>query len=438
LQTRVNNELSPGKKVAVAPKFLLTATVNWPTVSVLAVAMARAGGSVSVVCPADCPLPKVHSLDKVFRHHLFYPIKTLTAAIKAASPQLLIPCDDQAVAQLHELHALARRQGPEGEAIAELIEKSLGSPESYGIVRSRHDLLMSAREAGIRVPDTIRIGSEEDLKSWGSLRSLPWVLKMDGTSGGVGVKIMHTPEHAAQCFQKLAGSFDFGRVVKRWCLNGDAFWLWRWCSHAKPVISIQSFIQGRPANCAAVCWEGEVLAAIAVEVVSTVGETGHANVVRISDNTHMISAAQRMAKRLNLSGFFGLDFIIEEKTGLAYLIEMNPRPARPFNLQLGKGRDLVGALCGRVLEKPARELPPVTQNRMIAYFPDAWEANSQFLASSYHDIPEDEPDLVQELRRPKRPNLLWRLMNHAGPMKPFTHTSGSKASGWPFGRVFGA
>ena len=409
-------------------KVLLTATVEWPIVSILAIGLARAGSDISVVCPARCPLPKEHTVRRVFHHRNFNPLKSLIEAIKATRPEIIIPCDDQAVQQLHELHAWARGGDTAGNEIAVLIEKSLGSPESYPIVSSRCDLLKVAHEAGLRVPDTQRIRSTEGLKIWQDQHPLPWVLKVDGTFGGYGVRIANSFEQADQCFLGLNRLFNFGRVFKRLCVDEDAFRLWPWWHGAKPAVSIQSYIRGQPANCAAVCWEGQVLAVIAVEVVSTVGPTGRASVVRISDNTEMITAAERIAARLNLSGFFGLDFMIEEATGFAYLIEMNPRLARPFHLQLGKGRDLIGALCAKISGRPSRELPPVTQNRMIAYFPEAWQSDSQFLASSYHDIPEEEPDLVQQLRQTKQRNFLWRLMNQAGPMKLLRGVPGPPAT----------
>ena len=409
-------------------KVLLTATVEWPNVPTLAIGLARAGCDVSVVCPPGCPLPKNHALRQTFRHRSFDPLKTLTSAVKAVRPEIIIPCDDQAVEQLHELHAGACRREPANEITA-LIEKSLGPPDSYPIVRSRYELLKVAQEQGIRVPDTRRVQSVADLRSWQAQHPFPWVLKTDGTWGGYGVKIAHTPEQAEQYFHKLNRFFSFGRVLKRLCVNRETSWLWPWWNDSKPAISVQSYIHGRPANCAVVCWAGEVLAVIGVEVVSTVGDTGRASVVRISDNVEMAHAARRIAERLKMSGFFGLDFMIEEKSSFAYLIEMNPRLARPFHLQLGKGRDLIGALCARISNRPARDLPPVTENRMVAYFPDAWESESEYLASSYHDTPEEEPDLVQQLRQARQPGLLLRLMSQADGLKLFQPASRPKANG---------
>jgi predicted ATP-grasp superfamily ATP-dependent carboligase len=111
-------------------------------------------------------------------------------------------------------------------------------------------------------------------------------------------------------------------------------------------------------------------------------------------------AAERIARRLRLSGFFGLDFIMETGSGAAYLIEMNPRCTPLCHLQFGKGRDMVGALRAQLSGEPVRDAPPVTLNDLIAYFPQAWNCKSEFLDSCYQDVPQGEPELVQELLRP--------------------------------------
>jgi carbamoylphosphate synthase large subunit len=167
----------------------------------------------------------------------------------------------------------------------------------------------------------------------------------------------------------------------------------------RPAIVAQSFIRGAAANCAVVCWKGEVLAGVGCEAVSTETPVGPATVVRLVENFDMMVAAQRIARRLRLSGFFGLDFMIEEGTGAAYLIEMNPRCTPPSHLRLGPGRDMVGALSAELTGKPLSEPVSITQNNLIAYFPEALLRNSEFLPSSYHDAPEAEPELMEELCR---------------------------------------
>jgi len=194
----------------------------------------------------------------------------------------------------------------------------------------------------------MRVEKLEDLKWWCKHQSLPVVLKADGTWGGNGVRIALTSSQVEQCFSELIRRPRPTEVIKRLLLDKDRFWLPSWLDHSTLPAQVigQSYVRGRAANCAALCWEGRVLALIGVEVVSTQGaEQGRpASVVRVVDNVEMSLAAQRLAKCLGMSGFFGLDFMIEDSTEAAYLIEMNPRCTKPSRLGLGAGKDMVTAL----------------------------------------------------------------------------------------------
>jgi hypothetical protein len=398
----------------VAPKILLTDTSRWPGAARLAIELSKAGCHVSAVCPVPGhPLLKLRVVRKTFPYSSLRPLDALMAAIKEAEPQVVIPCDDRAVEHLHELHAYARRPGTSGGHIAALIECSLGSPESYSVVSARYGLLRLAREEGLRVPDTTAVNTLDDLRAWHAEKAGPSVLKVDGTWGGNGVEIAQTPEEAEQFFLQLTRPANAPGVVKRLIMNRDRFWLRTWWRHLKPALIVQSYVHGRPANCAVVCWEGRVLAGICVEVVSTQRLKGPATVVRVVRNSQMMLSAERIAGRLRLSGFFGLDFMIEDGSDETYLIEMNPRCTQLCHLRLGKGRDMIGALRAQLTGEPLREPPPVTRNDMIAYFPEAWNSKSEFIQSSFQDIPRGEPELIKQLLGPSLDrSILGRMYDH--------------------------
>jgi hypothetical protein len=390
-----------GDKTAEAPNVLLTDTNRWPAPARLAIGLAKAGCNVSAICPTPGhPLLKTRAVRRTFSYSGLRPLDSLVGAIEATQPQLIVPCDDRGVRHLHELHARASDQGEPGRKLAALIERSVGSPKSYPVVSARYDLLSIAREEGSRVPRTDVITSVDDLAPWRAGETLPWVLKSDGSWGGRGVRIARTPEQAEQFFLELTRPPGARETIKRLIMNRDRFRLWTWWDRATPAVIAQSHIQGRPANCAVVCWEGRVLGGIGVEVVSAQGLKGPATVVRVVENPEMMLCAERIARRLHLSGFFGLDFMIEDGTGAAYLIEMNPRCTPLCHLRLGPGRDMVGALSAQLQGRPYRAEPPVTENEMIAYFPQAWNCKSEFLDASFQDIPQEEPELIQDLLHP--------------------------------------
>jgi ATP-grasp domain-containing protein len=408
----LQGNLNPENAGTAAPKVLLTDTNRWPSSARLAIGLTKAGCRVSGVCPTrGHPLQYTRVIQRVFPYSGLRPLESLAAAIEATEPQIIIPCDDRGVQHLHELHARARL-ATSGSALADLIERSLGAPESYPIASARCDLLRVACEEGVRVPDTVLLKTVDDLNSWQAGHGLPWVLKGDGTFGGRGVRIVHSRTQAEKCFSEITTLFRATRAIKRTIVNRDPFWLRPWWNNYRPAVIAQAHVEGRPANCAFVCWKGKVLACIGVEVVSSEGSTGPAVVVRVVDNPEMKLAAERIARRLGLSGFFGLDFMIEEGSGRTYLIEMNPRCTPLSHLQLGTGRDLVRALSAQLSHQPLPETPPVTQNDIIVYFPQAWIVKSEYLQSGYLDIPQEEPDLVTDLLQPwPERSLLYRLVS---------------------------
>lgn len=398
----------------MAPKVLLTDTTRWGRSARIAIELSKAGCCVSALCLAHRhPLLKTSVVQDIFPYRAFHPLDSLAAAIEATNPQIVIPCEDRAVEHLHLLHAQACMSGAAGINMASLIERSLGPPQSYPVVSVRYSLLEVAREEGLRVPETQAIHTVDDLKSWGAEHALPWVLKADRTWGGGGVKIAHTPEQAEQFLTSIRRFFGTAVAVKRLIVNRDPFWLLPSWSYSKPAVIVQSHIKGHPANCAVVCWEGRVLAGIAVEVVSAEDPTGPAAVVRVVENPEMMLSAERIARRLGLSGFFGLDFMIGDSSGASHLIEMNPRCTPLCHLRLGEGRDMIGALWAQLSGQPLRVTPRVTDKDTIAYFPQAWRSNSEFLPTSFQDVPLGEPDLMKELLQSwPEGSLLARAANH--------------------------
>lgn len=391
---------------------LLTNTSWWACASRLAMGFTECGYCVSAVHPAHGhPLAKTRVIRQSFPYSGIDPLASLKNAIRDSIPDVIIPCDDRAVGHLHLLHA--QTAGSAGGDIAELVERSLGRASGFSTTGSRSALIAVATEQGIRVPATWQVSSLDDLK--GTHAAFPWMLKSDGSWGGHGVRRVNSPAEAERAYAELAKPLPTSRFLKRLLVNRDPYWVQNWRDRTKPSIVAQAFVQGRPANMTASCWRGELLDTISADVVQAQGATGSATVVRIVESAAMVRAAQLIASRLGLSGFFGLDFMIEEHTGDAYLIEMNPRCTPLSHLALGEGRDPIAAFAARFSGKPARARQPLTQDDRIAYFPQAWhwDPKSEFLNTSFCDVPYSEPELVQELLQVPWPDrgLLARLMN---------------------------
>ena len=162
-------------------------------------------------------------------------------------------------------------------------------------------------------------------------------------------------------------------------------------------------------------WKGALLASVTVSVLETVNSLGPASVIRRVENREISTAAETIVRRLKLSGLIGLDFILERDTGKAHLIEMNPRATQISHLLLAGGGDLLGRLGAAISGDPLRQAVPVTENDVIALFPQEWlrDSTSGFLRTAFHDVPWDEPELLRRCMTETVEFQVWSRLSAA-------------------------
>jgi ATP-grasp domain len=238
------------------------------------------------------------------------------------------------------------------------------------------------------------------------------VMKQDGTWGGNGVQVARSLKEAEVQLTHMFRPVSLSLACKRAFINHDPSALWSYRNRKEPVVTLQEFIPGRPATLMMACWQGTVLATVTAEVLWSQGATGAAVVVRLIDHSEMAQAACRLAKKLELSGFHGLDFMLEAETGAAYLIELNPRSTQLGHLPMAGRGDLAGVLCqklGASSPTAAERRAGLREGETIAFFPKAlfWNPKSRYLREGYHDAPWEEPALLQELLKESWPNRQW-------------------------------
>ena len=393
-----SNEFEHGK----GPAILLAATVWWPLSARLAMRFLEYGCRVSAVCPRGHLLRHVDGVERVFPYRGLSSLDSLEKAIRQASPDLVVPCDDRVVWQLHELYSHKPDLRP-------LIDASLGVADSFETIERRDLLLETAQTLGIRIPTTRCVRSEEEIHRWFAEVEGAAVLKLDGTFSGDGVAIAHSEREAIKVFRKFSRRVSLSTTLKRLVINRNPLSLWNWSRRTQPIVTIQQLIDGRPANSMLACWKGDVLSIASVEVLASEGPTGAAFLVRLIDSLAMTKAAHLLAKRLQLTGFVGLDFLIEKVSGRPYLIEMNPRCTQLGHLPLTGGSDLVGALCAKLGCGPCMSNAASIEGQPIAFFPQAtrWGANRSLAGKVYNDVPQGQPELVRELLQPIWPDRQW-------------------------------
>ena len=395
----------------VKPTALVATTYKWYPTARLAVALAKAGFQVEAVCPSGHPMFKTSAVRERHSYSVLSPVRSFAAAILATKPDLVIPGDDIAVQHLHRLHEVKRSDDGAGSSFCALLERSMGSAESFPIVYSRTAFMEVAREEGVRVPDTAGLSGVNELREWVRQASLPAVIKANGTSGGIGVRIVQTREDAEREFLRLQAPPALLRALKRTLVDQDAKLLGPSIWRTPFRMSVQKFVRGCEATSAVACWKGKVVASTHFEVVKKLDETGHATVVRRIENPEMTEAAEKLVRRLNLSGLCGLDFMLEAGTRNAYLIEINPRCTQVGHLALGPGRDIAAALRAAVSEEKVEKTLSVTEKDTIALFPQEWlrDSASPYLRTAYHDVPWDEPELIRACIRARKKRAPWRV-----------------------------
>jgi ATP-grasp domain len=386
------------------PSVLIAAAKWWPASARLATALHRHGCRISVICPVGHPLTQVACVRQIFQYRALASLDSLRRALRECRPDVVIPCDDGVVAQLHELCEL-------DPSLKEVIDRSLGSAQSYPVVDSRFRLLDSAKKMGIKVPATRRVTRSEDLVKWHQEFSSGAVLKIDGESGGNGVIISHSLSDSLSAWRSLRTPYGLATAWKRMTVDRDPLAFWSRRHHGEREVTVQELINGRPANCMVACWGGKLLAVLSVVVVAAEGNTGAATIVRVIHNECMESAAQQLVSRLNLSGFCGMDFIMESASGVPYLIEMNPRCTQLGHIEITDLKtSLAGVFCGVLGVSPGAPLHAVVPGSSIALFPQALaggDACRGYIDASYHDVPVGEPRLKKELLLIPWPRRQW-------------------------------
>jgi len=370
------------------------------------------------------------------------PLVSFARAISTSNPDFIVSGDDLATQHLHRLYGEEQGKGNTDSPICSLIERSLGSSESFPVVHARAAFMAVAQQEGLRVPPTQVIRNRDELKVWVARMGLPTVLKADGTSGGDGVRVARTLAEAERFFEELQAPPLFARAVKRALFDQDKTLLGPSILRRRSVVNAQAFVAGHEATSTIVCWKGDVLASLHFEVVNKASAAGHATVVRLIENAEMSAAVEGMVRRLRLSGFYGFDFMVEAGTDNAHLIEVNPRSTQVGHLSLGAGRDLPAALYAALSGKTVQPAPRVTEKDTVALFPQEWirDAESPLLRSAYHDVPWEEPGLIRDCVNNRRKQSAWYYRSNRKPTssavgspKPIAAPAQSRAVGLDWG-----
>jgi hypothetical protein len=323
-------------------RILISATESWPSAAHYAAGLVVTGCEVAALAPASAPVLSNRTLAGRRTYWPMAPLRSLQAAIRKFSPDLIMCCDERALAHLLTFYSVEKETSPR---LAALIERSLGNPESYARVLSRSTSLTELRELGLCVPETLAVEDEDDLDRSIAAVGYPAVLKADESWGGEGVRIVNSRKEARAAYRKLALAPSRGRSLARLIRRRDPHFLLATLWPKPRKVSVQRFITGRLAASAFVADRGRIAAFFSYDILeSHDAGMGPPKLVRRIDCPEMEEAAHAVASRFELSGVHGMDFIRDE-ADRAHLIEINPRATQGGTLPFGPGRDIPYALA---------------------------------------------------------------------------------------------
>ena len=369
---------------------LLVATATqWYGAARMTRCLAEAGFVVSLLTPANSPSEKSRFLSKV--GHLAANatsrdwVYAFAAMVKATAPRVVLPCDDTAVRlmQALALHQPDGMQAALSFELGALIVESLGDPAHYRASIDKTMISAAAEALGIRVPAYEVVSGRADAERFAQRHGYPVVVKRSHSSAGQGVAICADANELARALSTLGQADGFGL---RDASDGS--------------LLVQAHVRGRTHYHNSVAWKGVLLAGQASEQLAATPR-GPASAVRYYHSPELRAMSATLAKGLGMSGVYVPEFVIEDSTGAAYLLEINRRMTHGthrgavFNVDLGAA--LYAAVNG--LPSPTRADLDPGEEHFVVHFPLEWvrDPTSRYLREYPVDVPWDEPELVEAI-----------------------------------------
>jgi hypothetical protein len=351
--------------------------------------LAKAGFDVSLLIPKGSLAEKSrfvarigHLVENATPNDWLY---AFAAMVKATAPRIVLPCDDSALRLMMLLNVAppSAVQPTLHLQLAALIADSLGDPAFYRASIDKTRICPSAEALGVRVPPYLVVADPREAEGFIATHGFPIVMKRSHSTAGDGVAICMDRDEFAREFTRLTASpaldlddFERGRLVLR------------------------AHIPGRIHFYTAAAWKGSLLSGIAVEKLE--GEPkGPTSVVRYFRSPAMREMTSRLTRGFGLTGIFSPEFVVHERTGEPYLLELNRRMSHGTHRGAEMNVDVCAALYAAMHGTPPRTRADLDDGEeyQCAHFPAEWirDADSRWLRECPVDVPWDEPELFEAL-----------------------------------------
>lgn len=367
-------------------RILIFGIENWLGIGRYPYELRKVGFEVGTVCPPDVVLSHTRHVNRRFPivgQDANSVVTTFARALHEWRPVLVIPGDERVLHFLHrvvEADAAGRPIGLDAEAMA-VVRRSLPDQRFFQATNNKYEFSAMARSLGVRTPENAEVANVADALQFAEAHRYPVVLKAGVGYGGMGVTTCRDEDELVAAVGSLAKA--------RTGAQGPT-----------ARASVERFIAGPVGSIAGVALDGEFLVGHCSDKTVCHPANGPSTIRTFRDLPEVEDFTARVVSHTRFTGFFGVDYIVDGESGLPYIIEMNARPTPAGHLGRLAGWSPMLALYNRLngLPLPPRQTKP---GWVVALYPQEVirDPDSPYLQTAYHDVPEDDPELMEVYAR---------------------------------------
>lgn len=284
-------------------------------------------------------------------------------------------------------------RSPLPDDVLSIVRLSLGDPEFFEQTNRKSALMAYCARAGYPAPPNEVVTLPEQVDTFAARHGYPVMLKLDFQAGGWGVASASSSDEARDAMRRLAEISPYDHPPQ--CAANEIVV----SPSGPPTLSVQKQIDGPGRNVCLAAIDGKVLANFTVVKHIATKRFAPSSVVRFVFHEETDRIARGLIEHLRFTGICDIQFIVDRDTGKSYVIELNPRPTPSCHLGDRFGADLSRALHAALGGPAYQAAMPKDLDWTVARFPQEWlrDPNSEWLTTVYHDVPWDDPGLIERL-----------------------------------------
>ncbi|HEY0837487.1 MAG TPA: ATP-grasp domain-containing protein [Azospirillum sp.] len=368
---------------------LVSVGIDWISVARLPKPLRGAGFTVLACCPEGSLLDRSGFLHGGARLRPPVTPESVWTALRHLRGRwggsFVVPGDEPTIRLLHGFLQRPPADADDTDrAVLADLAASLGDPDMHDAVSRKSYLCALSDNAARRFPPQAAVDHTTNVFALADRIGYPLVLKKDFSAGGTGVFEIGSVEALEDFVARSNAFLRHGRRDAR--------------PHAGQTGVVQRLLSGRSASVSLVAMRGRVVAAFAyAKVAGGPARMGGTSVAGALQRPDLIEAARDLTAHFGFTGFAGVDFLLDNQTDEAYVLEFNARPTLTSHLGHLFGADLCAALAAALSNRP----PPAPGKALplVSLFPSEWQRDpaSRYLAEAHHDVPWDDPALLKAL-----------------------------------------